>query len=111
MKNLLKEISENISGIWGNKKYELILGLNNTFTFEDRTSGEIIDGTYSIIEHSETHYPTLRLSELTGTQHDYVINELTVFESLNISHAGNKIQLKNIPPDEYDGEIINPSNN
>jgi hypothetical protein len=111
MRNLLKEINENISGIWGNKKYELILGLNNVFTFEERESGEILDGTYSIIQLSENLYPTLRLTELNGIKHDYVINELTVFESLIISHEGDKLHFKNISPSEYDGEIINPSNN
>src|SRR5688500_19034054 len=104
MKYLLKEITDNISGIWANKKYELILGLNNVFTFEERKSGEIIDGTYSIIQPTEDHYPTLRLTELNGMNHDYVINELTVFETLTISHEGERIHFKNVPPDEYDGE-------
>lgn len=111
MKNLLKEIAENISGIWANKNYELILGLNKTFTFEERKSEEIIDGTYSIIQPDENPYLILRLTELNGKNHDYVINELTVFQSLTISLGEQKIQFKNVPPDEYDGEVFNPSNN
>lgn len=111
MKYLLKEIAENITGIWANNKYELLLGLNNVFTFEEKKSGEIIDGTYSIIQPTTNPYPTLRLTELNGKTHDYVINELSVFETLTVSHEGKKIHFKNVPPDDYEGEIINPLNN
>jgi hypothetical protein len=107
---LIKQISENISGIWVNQKYELLLGLNNVFAFEEK-SGDIIDGTYSIIQPAEGQYPTLRLTEPNGMNHDYVITELTVFETLTISHEGERIHLKNLPPDEYEGEVINPANN
>lgn len=111
MENLLKQIADNISGIWVSQKYELILGLNNLFTFEEKESEEIKDGTYSIIKDSKNHYATLRLTELDGMNHDYVINELTVFETLTISHEGEKIHFTNVSPDEYEGEVFNPANN
>jgi len=111
MADLLKQIEENISGIWVTTNYELVLGINNTFFFEQKETSDVIDGTYSVIKHSKDSYPTLRLTELNGTNHDYVINELSVFEILTISHEGETIHFKNVPPDEYDGEIINPANN
>lgn len=111
MDNLLNEIKENISGIWANSKYELILGLNNTFTFEEKESGEIMDGTYSIALDKKDGYILLRLTELNGITHDYIIIEILAFKTLVISNKGEKIILKNVPLDEYDGEIFDPSNN
>jgi len=105
------EIAENIPGIWASKEYELLLGLNNVFTLEEKKSGEIIDGFFSIIQPANNPLPILRLTELNGTNHDYIIHELFVFEKLIISNRGKKIHFKNVPPDEYDGEIINPANN
>lgn len=46
MSDILKHIAESIPGIWANNKYELVIGLNNVFTFEERESGEMIDGFY-----------------------------------------------------------------
>lgn len=107
----LQHIAENISGIWGNKKFELHLGLNYVFVFEEKESGEIMDGFYQILQIPKYEYPTLRLTELNGTIHDYLINDLLCFETLTISREGKKIHFKNVPPDEYDGEVINPANN
>jgi len=103
MKYPLKQIAENISGIWVNKKYDLLLGLppHNTFTFADNT-GEGINGEYFIIQPSEDHFPTLRLIDSEGMNHDYVINELIIFDTLIISHEGEIIHFKNVPPDEYE---------
>ncbi|MCU0321318.1 MAG: hypothetical protein MUE72_02815 [Chitinophagaceae bacterium] len=109
--NLLKQTADNISGIWANKKYELILGLNNVFTFEEKESREIKDGTYSVIQDSKYHYPVLKLTELNGINHYYVINELTIFETLTISNEVEIIHFKNVSPDEYDGDIFDPANN
>ena len=111
MDNLLNEIEENISGIWANQKYELLLGLNNTFTFEEKESEEIIDGTYSITLDTKDGYIILRLTELNGINHDYTIIEVSAFKTLIISHKGERIHLKNVPPDEYNGEILNPADN
>lgn len=107
----LKYIAESISGIWGNKKFELHLGLNYVFTFEEKESGEIMDGFYQILHIPKDSYPTLRLTELNGTIHDYLIKEFFSFETLTISCKGKTIKFKNIPPDEYDGEVINPADN
>jgi hypothetical protein len=111
MDNLLNHISESISGIWGNKEYEIVLGLNNTFFFEEKESGKIINGTYSIIQLPQNRYATLRLTELNGTTHDYDIIDVIIFHTLIISHEGEKIHLENVPPDEYEGEIFNPADN
>lgn len=111
MYNLLKHIAESIPGIWGNKKYELVLGLNNTFFFEEKKSGEVIDGFYLILQLPQNRYYTLRLTELNGTTHDYDIIDVIIFHTLIISHNGKRINLKNIPPDEYEGETFNPANN
>ncbi|MEI9943985.1 MAG: hypothetical protein WDN26_07145 [Chitinophagaceae bacterium] len=111
MDNLLNEIDENISGIWANQKYELLLGLNNVFTFEEKESGEIIDGTYSIILDTKDGYITLRLTELNGINHDYIIIEVSAFKTLIISNKRERINLKNVPPDEYEGETFNTANN
>lgn len=111
MNDILNHIVESIPGIWGNKKYELILGLNNSFTFEDKKSGEIIDGFYLILQIPQNRYYTLRLTELNGTSHDYDIIDVIIFDTLIISRKGERINFKNIPPDEYDGEIFNPADN
>jgi len=111
MKYTLEHLAEDISGIWGNNKYELTLGLNKVFVFEEKKSGDIIDGTFSVIKITENEYPTLRLTEFDGKSHDYKINDLSVFETLTISHEGEIIHFKNIPPDEYKGEVFNPLNN
>jgi hypothetical protein len=111
MDNLLKRIVESISGIWGNSKYELVLGLNNVFTFEEKKSGEIIDGFYLILQIPQNPYYTLRLTELNGLSHDYDIIDVIIFHTLIISLEGKTINLKNIPPDEYDGEVFNPADN
>jgi len=111
MDELLKHIVESISGIWGNSKYELVLGLNNVFTFEEKKSGEIIDGFYLILQIPHNRYCTLRLTELNGTTHDYEIIDVIIFHTLIISREGKRINLKNVPPDEYEGEIFNPSDN
>jgi hypothetical protein len=117
MDDLIKEIEENISGIWGNSQYELILGLppQNVFSLIVKKGTEAewkyLDGDYFIVLPSESPYLTLRLVELTGIVHDYVINEIIAFDTLIISQNGEKIHFKNIPPDEYDGEVFNPSDN
>jgi hypothetical protein len=111
MDNLLKEIEDNISGIWANDKYQLLLGLNNVFTFEEKQSGEIIDGFYSIILDTKDGYIVLRLTELNGTTHDYIIIEVSAFKTLIISNEGERINLSNVPPEEYDGETFNPADN
>ena len=111
MDNLLTELKENISGVWANNRYELLLGLNNVFTFEEKESEEIIDGTYSIILDNKDGYIILRLTELNGINHDYIIIEVSAFKTLIISNKGERINLKNVPPDEYEGETFNPANN
>jgi len=111
MDNALKHILESISGIWGNREYELVLGLNNVFTFEEKKSGEIIDGFYLILQIPQNRYYTLRLTELNGITHDYDIVDVIIFHTLIISREGKRISLKNVPPDEYEGEIFNPANN
>lgn len=105
MKYPLKIIEENISGIWGNEQYDLLLGLppHNIFSFADNT-GEGIEGEYFIVQPSEAHFPTLRLIDSDGISHDYVINELIVFDTLIISREGETIHFKNVPPDEYEQE-------
>jgi len=111
MNDVLKHIVESISGIWGNSEYELVLGLDNVFTFEEKKSGEIIDGFYLILQIPQHRYYTLRLTELNGTTHDYDIIDVIIFDTLIISREGKRINFKNIPPDEYDGEIFNPADN
>lgn len=111
MEDLLKHIVESIPGIWVNKKYELTLGLNNVFTFEEKKSGEIIDGFYLIVKIPQNRFYTLRLTELNGTTHDYDIIDVIIFHTLIISHDGKKIDLKNMSPDEYEGDIFNPADN
>lgn len=100
MDNLIKEIAENIPGLWQNEKYELALSLQpvNTFFFTYK-EGETISGKYSIEKPSEHHYIILRLFEEDGAIYDYVINELSVFDSLIISHEGEKIHLTNRIPE------------
>lgn len=111
MDDLLKHIVERISGIWANSKYELALGLNNVFTFEEKKSGEIIDGFYLILQIPQNSYYTLRLTELNGNSHDYDIIDVIIFDTLIISREGERINLKNVPPEEYEGEIFNPADN
>ncbi len=111
MNDILKHITESISGIWENNKYELVLGLNNVFTFEEKKSGEIIDGFYLILQIPKNRYHTLRLTELNGINHDYDIIDVIIFDTLTISQEGKRINLKNVHPDEYDGEIFNPADN
>lgn len=103
MRYPLKEIEENISGIWVNDKYDLLLGLppSPVFTFGDNT-GEGIDGHYFIVQPSDNHYPILRLTDSTGMSHDFVINELIVFDTLIISREGETIHFKNVSPDDYE---------
>lgn len=103
MKYPLKDIAKNISGIWVNEQYDLLLGLppHATFSFADNT-GEGLNGEYFIVQPSDNHYPILRLIDSTGMSHDYVINELIVFDTLIISNEGEIIHFKNVPPDEYE---------
>lgn len=110
MDNLLNEIKENISGIWANNKYVLILGLDNVFTFEEKESEEVIDGTYSIVLDNDG-YIVLRLTEQNRISHDYIIIEVSAFKTLIISNKGERINLNNVPPDEYAGETFDPANN
>lgn len=114
MEYTLENLEEDLSGIWDSDKYELHLGLNKVFVFEIKDSEnpeDIIDGFYSVFKNPKNKYPTLRLTEHDGTIHDYLINDLLVFEFLIISNEKETIHFKNIPPDEYEGEIINPANN
>jgi uncharacterized linocin/CFP29 family protein len=104
MDKLLKEIAENIPGIWVNHKYELVLSLSpqNVFSFIDKTqkSETEISGEYTIVYQSESHFPLLRVTESTGLYEDFVINELSAFGKLIITHEGEEIELKNQPPEE-----------
>lgn len=111
MSNKLNHIVESISGIWANSKYELLLGLNNTFTFEEKKSEEIIDGYYMILQIPGNSYYTLRLTELNGDFHDYDIIDAISFEMLIISKDGERINFKNVPARDYDGESFKPSDN
>lgn len=114
MEYTLENLEEDLSGIWDSDKYELHLGLNKVFVFEvkeSENSEDIIDGFYAVFKHPKNEYPTLRLTELDGTIHDYSINELSFFETLTISQEGETIHFKNIPPDEYKGEKFNPADN
>lgn len=105
MDNILKEVEENISGIWENDRYELVFGLDFSFFFNDKKNDLAIDdGKYSIVV--ENGLIVLRLN-----QKDYVLIELSAFKSLTISDEGEEIHLKNTLPDEYDGEVFNPANN
>lgn len=103
MKYPIKHIAENISGIWVNQKFDLILALPpyNTFTFADNT-GEGIHGEYCIVQPSHEHFPILRLIDSDSMIHDYVINELIVFDTLIISGEGEVIHFRNVSPDEYE---------
>ena len=111
MNDLLKHIVESISGIWGNRKYELVLGLNNVFTFEEKKSGEILDGYYLILQIPENIHPTLRLTELNGISHDYDIIDVIIFHSLIISYKGKRIDLKHVTAEEHYGKVYDPANN
>lgn len=111
MDSLLKEVEENISGIWDSNKYELHLGVNGVFFFEEKESEEIIDGTFSIVQDAKDGYIILRLTELDGIKHDCILIELAAFQSLIISYKGERIHFKNVPPDEYKEEVFNPANN
>ncbi len=101
--NLLIQIRENISGIWVNDKYDLLLGLppSNTFTFGDGNEFAM-GGDYYIIQPNNSPYITLRLVDSDdGLTRDYIIIELKAFDTLVISHEGEVLHLKNVSPDEY----------
>lgn len=108
MKYPLKLLQENISGIWVNERYDLILGMQpySIFTFADDT-GKGIDGKYSVVQPSEDSFPILRLVDSEGISHDFVINELFVFDTLIISREGEIIHLKNVLPDDYESGNYN----
>lgn len=105
MNQLIQEVEENISGIWENDRYELALGLDSSFFFNDKKNDVAIDdGKYSIVV--KNGLIVLRLNKK-----DYVLIELSAFNSLIISDEGEEIHFKNTPPDEYDGEVFNPADN
>jgi hypothetical protein len=106
MEAILKQIKENISGIWENQRYELILGMrpDYSFSFIDKTKDPEtgISGKYFIVLHNEYYHPVLRLTweaKPTGLTQDYTINELSAFGNLTITHDGVELQLTNRLPE------------
>ena len=104
MDQLLKQIKENISGIWENQRYELVLGMEPdcAFSFIDKEKDldTGISGKYFIVLHNEHYYPILRLTHMTtstglGWAQDYTINELSAFGNLTITHDGVELKLTN----------------
>src|SRR5689334_17680026 len=102
MNKLLKEIEENIAGLWVNERYELILGMGPEHLFslldksKDPATGK--DGKYIIVEHNENHVPILRLTwmnQSTMRERDYIIKEVIAFENLTITHDGVEIRFTN----------------
>jgi hypothetical protein len=102
--NLIMQIQENISGIWVNPKYHLLLGLppSSTFTFGDGEEFSM-GGDYSIVQPRDSPYITLRLVDAEeGLTRDYIIIEIKAFDTLIISHEGETIHFKNVAPDDYE---------
>jgi hypothetical protein len=108
MDNLLAQVAENISGIWVNPKYDLLLGLppSNAFTFGDGNEFNM-GGEYSIIQPTGSPYITLRLVDSDdGLTKDYKLIELKAFDTLIISYEGEVLHFRNVPPDEYEQQSV-----
>lgn len=104
MDEVIKQIKENISGIWENQRYELVLGLEPdcTYSFTDKEEDPDTDisGKYSIVLHHEHYHPMLRLTRMNpvtsiGWAQDFTINELSAFGNLTITHDGVELKFTN----------------